>query len=142
MLNINAYLHFIGNTEQAMQFYKSVFGGEFTIYSRFRELPGAENMSEEDQQKIIHISLVTKNGVTIMATDSLKSMDQTLDFGNNIHLCIQAESEAEVDELFEKLSFNGHVEMPTNKTFWGAYFGMCRDKFGVQWMITYTAIKN
>ena len=142
MLNINAYLHFMGKTEEAMNFYKSILGGEFTIFGRFRDVPGAENMNPEDQKKIMHISLTTKNGTVIMATDSLESMGQQVNFGNNVHLCIQAESETEVDKLFTALSTGGKVEMPVNKTFWGAYFGMCQDKYGVQWMINYTYNQN
>jgi PhnB protein len=142
MLNINAYLHFMGKTEEAMNFYKSILGGEFTIFGRFRDVPGAENMNPEDQKKIMHISLTTKNGTVIMATDSLESMGQQVSFGNNVHLCIQAESETEVDKLFAALSTGGKVEMPVNKTFWGAYFGMCQDKYGVQWMINYTYNQN
>lgn len=142
MLNINAYLHFMGKTEEAMNFYKSILGGEFTIFGRFRDVPGAENMNPEDQKKIMHISLTTKNGTVIMATDSLESMGQQVNFGNNVHLCIQAESETEVDKLFAALSTGGKVEMPVNKTFWGAYFGMCQDKYGVQWMINYTYNQN
>ena len=90
----------------------------------------------------MHISLTTKNGTAIMATDSLESMGQQVNFGNNVHLCIQAESETEVDKLFAALSAGGKVEMPVNKTFWGAYFGMCQDKYGVQWMINYTYNQN
>ena len=142
MLNINAYLHFMGKTEEAMNFYKSILGGEFTIFGRFRDVPGAENMNPDDQKKIMHISLTTKNGTVIMATDSLESMGQQVNFGNNVHLCIQAESETEVDKLFGALSTGGKVEMPVNKTFWGAYFGMCQDKYGVQWMINYTYNQN
>lgn len=142
MLNINAYLHFMGRTEEAMNFYKSILGGEFTIFGRFGDIPGGENMNPEDQKKIMHISLTTKNGTVIMATDSLESMGQQVSFGNNVHLCIQAESETEVDKLFAALSVGGKVEMPVNKTFWGAYFGMCQDKYGVQWMINYTYNQN
>jgi len=142
MLNINAYLHFMGKTEEAMNFYRSILGGEFTVFGRFRDVPGAENMNPEDQKKIMHISLTTKNGTVIMATDSLESMGQQVSFGNNVHLCIQAESETEVDKLFIALSAGGKVEMPVNKTFWGAYFGMCQDKYGVQWMINYTYNPN
>ena len=132
----------MGKTEEAMNFYKSILGGEFTIFGRFRDVPGSENMNPEDQKKIMHISLTTKNGTVIMATDSLESMGQQVNFGNNVHLCIQAESETEVDKLFAALSAGGKVEMPVNKTFWGAYFGMCQDKYGVQWMINYTYTQN
>lgn len=138
MIKMDPYLNFMGNTGEAMNFYKSVFGGEFTIYEKFKSVPGGEKMSAEDQEKFMHISLVMPNGVTIMATDALESMGQQLNFGNNYHICIQAESEAEADKLFNSLSEGGTIEMPLNKTFWGAYFGMCKDRFGVLWMINYT----
>lgn len=138
MIKMDPYLNFMGNTGETMNFYKSVFGGEFTIYEKFKSVPGGEKMSAEDQEKFMHISLVMPNGVTIMATDALESMGQQLNFGNNYHICIQAESEAEADKLFNSLSDGGTIEMPLNKTFWGAYFGMCKDRFGVLWMINYT----
>ncbi len=137
MLNITPYLNFMGNTEQAMNYYKSILGGEFTIFSRFKEVPGGEKMSAEDQEKIIHISLTLGNGMTIMATDSLESMGQSLVAGNNYHLCIHASTEAEADKLYAELSRDGKIEMPMNKTFWGTYFGMCQDKFGIYWMISF-----
>ena len=137
MLDFNPYLHFMGNTEQAMKFYKGVFGGEFIIFARFRDVPGSEKMPEENLDKIIHISLHIGNGHTLMATDSLESMGQKLTAGNNLHICVQAESEQEAERLFNELSEDGEVEMPMNKTFFAAYFGMCRDKFGIQWMINY-----
>jgi len=137
MINTTPYLHFMGNTEEAMTYYKSVLGGEFTIFQRFKDVPGGEKMSKEDQEKFIHISLMVGQGHIIMATDMLESMGHTLIAGNNYHICIHTESEAETDRIFEALSSGGKVEMPLNKTFWGAYFGMCRDRFGVQWMINY-----
>jgi PhnB protein len=142
MQTINAYLNFMGNTEDAMNFYKSVFGGEFTIFQRFKDVPGSEKMPADDQKKIMHISLTTKNGTTIMATDTLESMGKKLVFGNNFHLCIQAESETEADKLFAMLSAGAKVEMPLNKTFWGAYFGMLQDKFGIYWMINFSYPQN
>jgi PhnB protein len=99
-------------------------------------------MSPEDQEKFMHISLTTSNGHTLMATDALESMGQKLIFGNNFHICIQAESEAEADKFFNGLSEEGKIEMPMNKTFWGAYFGMCEDKFGVRWMINYSNVSQ
>lgn len=138
MLGINSYLNFMGNTEEAMKFYKSVLGGEFTIFSRFKEVPGGEKMSLEDQEKLLHVSLTINKHTTIMATDMLESMGQKLETGNNCHMCIQAESETQADKFFEGLSKGGKVTMPMNKTFWGAYFGMCIDKFGISWMINYT----
>jgi PhnB protein len=138
MLSMNPYLHFMGNTEEAMNFYKAVLGGEFTIFQRFKDLPGAEKMSAEEQEKIIHISLLIGPGNTIMATDTLESMEQKLVEGNNFHICLDTKSEAEVDRIFNAFAAGGKIEMPVNKTFWGAYFGMLRDKYGIQWMINYS----
>ena len=132
----------MGNTEEAMNFYKSVFGGKFTIFQRFKDLPGSERMTKADQEKLIHVSLDMGNGNTLMATDSLESLEQTVVFGNNFHICIHAESEKETEKLFNNLAQGGTVEMPLNKTMWGAYFGMLRDKFSVQWMVNYTYEKN
>ena len=137
MLNVNPYLHFMGNTEEAMNFYKSVFGGEFSIFQRYKDMAGGEKMSEEDQEKMIHVSLPFGKGNVLMASDNLESMGHQITAGDNFHICLHTESEKETDKLFKALSEKGKIEMPLNKTFWGAYFGMCRDKFGIQWMISY-----
>src|SRR5688572_21324585 len=98
MLNTNPYLHFMGNAEEAMGFYKSVFGGQFSVSQRYKEIPGGEKMPVADQEKMIHISLtIPGGGVTIMASDSIQPMGDNITFGNNYHICLQAESEAEVD---------------------------------------------
>ena len=141
MITTNPYLHFMGQSEAAMKYYKSVLGGEFLVFQRYGDVPGGEKMPEEDQGKMMHISLVVNNNITIMASDSVKPMGNTIHQGNNFHICIQAENEAEVDKLFEGLSNGGQVEMPPNKTFWGAYFAMCQDKFGVRWMFNYSETK-
>jgi PhnB protein len=137
MLGISSYLHFMGNSEEAMNFYKSVFGGEFASFMRYKDVAGGEKMTAHDQEKIMHISLPIAKGQMIMATDTLKSMDRNPVSGTNYHILIQAESETEVDQLFTALSTGGKVEVPLNKTFWGAYFGMCEDRFGIQWMVNY-----
>jgi PhnB protein len=105
-------------------------------------MPGGEKMSLEDQMKFINITLTIGNGHTIMATDALESMGQKLTEGDNFHICIQAESEAETERIFNELSDEGKIGMPLNKTFWGAYFGMCQDKFGILWMINYSYPKT
>jgi len=138
MISTNPYFNFQGNTEEAMNFYKSVFGGEFTIFQRFGDMPGCEKMPADEQGKIMHISLMTPKGQIFMATDALESMEQKVVFGNNCHVIIHTENESETDKLFGGLSLGGKVDMPVNKTFWGAYCGMCRDRFGVQWMVNYT----
>lgn len=137
MANFNPYLNFNGNTEEAFNFYKSVFGGEFTMLMRFRDVPGNENLPAEVQDKIMHIALPVGNGNMLMATDSLESMGQKLIVGNNHYFMLGAGSKEEADDLFAKLSVNGKIEMPLQDTFWGAYYGAFTDQFGIQWMIDY-----
>jgi PhnB protein len=140
MISIHPYLNFQGNTEEAMNFYKSVFGGSFKAFQRFNDSPGHEKMPKHEQTMIMHASLPLGNGI-LMATDALESMGHEVRPGNNIYLSIITESEDEADRLFEGLSKGGKIEMPIGKTFWGAYFGICMDKFQVQWMITYEETK-
>lgn len=135
MKSFDPYLHFAGNAETAMNFYKSVFGGTFTSLQRYKDMEGHKKMNTEDLAKLIHIALQIPNGITLMATDVLTSMEIPFIEGNNFHICIQAENNEEVNTLFNKLAEKGKIEMPLNQTFWGAYFGMCRDQFGIQWMI-------
>jgi len=142
MLDLNPYLHFPGNAAEAMNFYRKIFGGEFLTFTHYKDLPGGEKMPEDDQQKCIHISLSIGKGHTLMATDIITTMGHDLHQGNNYHICIMAESEEEIETLFSTLSEGGKIDMPLNKTFWGAYFGMFRDKFGVQWMINYIFPKS
>jgi PhnB protein len=138
MISINPYLNFAGNTEEAFNFYKSVFGGDFLSLQRFKDTPEAKKIPEEEKDKIMHVALpIDKNNI-IMATDALESMGQKVIYGNNFYLSIEAESKAEAEIIFNKLSKEGKIEMPLQDTFWGAYFGMFADKFGVQWMINYT----
>ncbi|MES2681411.1 MAG: VOC family protein [Bacteroidota bacterium] len=137
MISINPYLNFMGNTEEAMKFYKTVFGGEFNGFQRFNDSPGHEKMPKQDQSKIMHASLPMGKTNFLMATDVLESMGVNLVSGNNFYIHVATESEAETDQFFNALSEGGKVEMPVNKTFWGAYCGMCTDKFGIQWMLTF-----
>ncbi len=137
MATLNPYLNFNGNTEEAFNFYKSVFGGEFAMVQRFKDTPAASNTPIKDLNKIMHIALPIGKGNILMATDALESMGQKLMPGNNFHLSFSADSEAETEKLFKGLSSGGNVMVPLSKQFWGAYFGMCTDKFGVQWMVSY-----
>ena len=136
-MTINPYLNFPGNTEEAFNFYKSVLGGEFPFLQRFKDTPEADKISPEDANKIMHVSLPVGNGNMIMATDALESMGQKLTQGNNFYLCISADSKEEADKLFNGLSQGGQLTMPMTDMFWGAYFGMFTDKFGIQWMVSY-----
>jgi PhnB protein len=137
MATLNPYLNFNGNTEEAFNFYKSVFGGEFITLQRFRDTPEADRIPANDQDKIMHVALPIGQGNILMATDALESMGQKLVAGNNISLSIDAGSEAEADKLFNALAAGGQVNMPLEKAFWGAYFGMLTDRFGIQWMVNY-----
>jgi PhnB protein len=137
MTSINPYLNFMGSTESAFNFYKAALGGEFVIFQRFKDVPGGEKMKPEDQEKIMHVSLAFGKGCLLMGTDTLESMGQTVTQGNNYYISVSPESKEEADELFTKLSAGGQVTMPLDNAFWGAYFGMLIDKFGVQWMINF-----
>jgi PhnB protein len=137
MAIVNPYLNFNGNTEEAFNFYRSVFGGEFSGLMRFKDAPVGDKMSPEDQQKIMHIALPVGNGVVLMATDFVESMGQVIKPGNNFSMCISATSDEEAQRLFNGLSAGGNIETPYKKEFWGAYFGMFTDKFGMRWMINY-----
>jgi PhnB protein len=137
MAVVNPYLNFNGTTEEAFTFYKSVFGGEFLTIQRFKDTPEKDKLSPEDQEKIMHIALPIGNDTILMATDALESMGHKLNAGNNFYMSISAESESEADKLFNGLAAGGTVTMPLMKTFWGAYFGILIDKFGIQWMMNY-----
>jgi len=137
MAKFNPYLNFNGNTEEAFNFYKSVFGGEFAMIMRFRDVPGNEDMPAEVLDKIMHIALPIGNGNMLMATDSLESLGQKLVVGNNHYFMLGVDSKEEADSLFAKLSVNGKIEMPLQDTFWGDYYGAFTDQFGIQWMIDY-----
>jgi PhnB protein len=99
MITVNPYLNFNGNTEEAFKFYRNVFGGEFITLQRFKDTPEAEKLSEQDKEKIMHIALPLGKGNILMGTDSLESMNQKLQQGNNFYICISAETEAEADEI-------------------------------------------
>jgi PhnB protein len=132
----NIYLNFPGNTEEAFDFYKSVFGGESAMVMRFKETGEASKLPEADLDKIMHIALPIGSSV-LMGTDSLESMGQSLTKGDNFSISIHSDTRADADKFFGGISSGGKVTMPMADTFWGSYFGMCTDKFGIQWMISY-----
>jgi len=138
MATLNAYLNFPGNTEEAFTFYRSVFGGEFTTLQRFKDTPQAGNVPDAEKDMIMHVALPVGNGNTLMPTDALESMGQKLTVGNNLSLMIEAESKDEANRIFKQLSTGANVQMPLEDAFWGTYYGMLTDKFGIQWMVNYT----
>lgn len=138
MLSMNPYLTFAGNTEEAFLFYQSIFGGEFVGgISRFKDFEDGKNLTPEDQSKVMHVRLDIGKGIVLMGTDVLQSQGQNLTIGTNVTLSISTETQSEADDIFSKLSVGGKIELPLQDTFWGAYFGMFTDKFGIQWMINY-----
>lgn len=137
MTAVNPYLNFNGNTEEAFNFYKSVFGGEFQVVMRFKDNPQCGGITEADKERIMHIALPIGNSTILMATDSLESLGQKLTVGNNFYICLSPETKEEADRLFNGLSAGGKIEMPIQDMFWGAYWGSFTDKFGVQWMVNY-----
>lgn len=144
MARVSTYLNFATNTEAAFNFYKSVFGGEFSAggIARFGDMPPADGMpalSEADKNLIMHIELPIVGGHVIMGTDAPESMGFTVNFGNNVHINLEPDSKEETKKLFTALSAGGKVTMELQDMFWGAYFGSCTDKFGVQWMFNCTA---
>ncbi|GAB2526372.1 VOC family protein [Rufibacter soli] len=137
MASIHPYLNFNGNTEEAFTFYKSVFGGEFLGVQRFKDTDQGASLPPQDQEKIMHIALPIGTDTILMATDVLESMGQSLTVGDNISLSIDTDSVEEATRLFDGLSAGGHVTMPLQKAFWGAYFGMFTDRFGIRWMVNH-----
>jgi PhnB protein len=136
MKAINPYLNFSGNCEEAFNFYRSVFGGEFSAQMRFKEVPAEAQMDASEGEKIMHIALPIGQGSVLMGSDSPAAMGPTTT-GNNSSISISTESEAEATRVFNGLSAGGQVTMPLEKAFWGSYFGMLTDKFGIQWMVSY-----
>lgn len=140
MAKINPHLLFKGNTEEAFGFYKSVFGGEFSVLLRMKDLPGDPNIpvSESEANKIINIGLPIGKSDILMASDVAEQfMEQELITGNRYTISISAESKEEADRLFNGLSEGGKIEMPIAESPWGSYFGMFADKYGIQWMIDF-----
>jgi PhnB protein len=143
MTKLNIYLNFAGNTEEAFNFYKSVFGGEFTSLVRFKDLPmEGVKIPKNDENKIMHISLPIGKDDLLMASDSLESLGLKLVQGNNVYISIHPDSKAEADRVFKALSVDGVIEMPIADQPWGDYYGHFKDKFGVMWMVNYSYPKN
>ena len=137
---LNTYLTFDGNCREAFEFYRSVFGGEFASFQTFGQGPPDMPVSDEEKDRVMHVALPMGSSV-LMGSDS-SSFGPPLTVGNNFSLSIEAESREQCDELFAKLSDGGSVVMPLQDMFWGAYFGQCTDRFGVNWMVDYTLPKE
>lgn len=144
MARTSTYLNFPRQTEEAFNFYKSVFGGDFSSggIARFSDIPpmeGAPALAEADKNLVMHIELEITGGHILMGTDAPESMGFTVNFGNNVHINLEPDTRAETKRLFEALSQGGKVTMELQDMFWGAYYGSCTDKYGVQWMVNCAA---
>ncbi len=138
MAQINPYLHFNGNAEEAFTFYKSVFGGEFAMVARFKDMAMAEQpISKNEAEKIMHIALPIGKSSVLMGSDTPEFMGKHNENENRSKISISAESKEEADKLFSGLSAGGQIEMPIADSPWGSYFGMFRDKFGFEWMVDF-----
>ena len=137
MATINPHINFNGNAEEAFSFYKSVFGGEFTRIVRFKDLASAEFLvAEHEAHKIMHIALPIGKSV-LMANDVPEILGKTNEHEHRSKIVINAESKAEADHLFNGLSVGGQIEMPISDSPWGSYFGMFRDRYGIEWMVDF-----
>lgn len=139
MARTSTYLNFPRSTEEAFNFYKSIFGGEFTRggVARFGDIPamdGAPPIADADKNLVMHVELAITGGHMLMGTDAPESMGFSVNFGNNMHINLEPDTKAETRKLFAALSAGGKVTMELQDMFWGAYFGSCIDKYGVQWM--------
>jgi len=137
MAQINPHINFNGNAEEAFTFYKSVFGGEFAMIMRLKDLSGPEfTVAENDANKIMHIALPIGKNV-LMGNDIPEAMGRVNENENRSKISISAESKEEADKLFNGLSAGGEIEMPIADSPWGSYFGMFRDKYGIEWMVDF-----
>ena len=133
---LNPYLSFKDNARQAMEFYKTVFGGKLVMQT-FKEYHASQDPSEDN--KIMHAMLEAENGITFMAADTPNSMEYSAE--SNISMSLSGDNQAELKSYFDKLSAGGAITMPLEKAPWGDTFGMCADKFGINWMVNITAPK-
>lgn len=139
MTKINPYLNFKGEAEEAFNFYKSAFGGEFSTVMRYGELPGFEegNLDEEDRSKIVNIALPISDGHVLMGNDVVgEYVDKTIS-EINVSISVSPDSKEETEKIFNSLSEGGDIEMPLGDIFEGTYFGILKDKFGVRWLVNY-----
>lgn len=138
MASINPYIHFNGNAEEAFTLYKSAFGGDFERIVRYKDMDfeGAPT-SDKEAEKIMHIALPIGKTSVLMGSDTPEHMGKHNEMETRSKISVNAESKEEADKIFNGLSNGGQVEMPMQESPWGAYFGMFRDKFGIEWMISF-----
>lgn len=141
MASVSIYLNFMGNTKEAFEFYKSVFGTEYSSPIMYLgdtpPMPDTPQLSEEDKGKVMHVALPILGGTQIMGTDMLESMGHSLKIGNNTTINLEPDSREETERLYNLLSEGATNRSPLQDQFWGAYWGVCLDRFGIRWMFNY-----
>lgn len=138
MRTINPYLIFNGNAEEAFTFYQIVFGGELQIIY-FKDMPGTKDMAEEDRKKVAHVALpIEGSNQMLMASDATTGREAEKVSNGNYYISFEAKSVDEAEKIYQFLSKDGHEIMPLNKTEWAEKFGMLSDKFGIQWMVSFS----
>lgn len=141
-MKVHPYLNFAGNAEEAFTLYKKVFGGELLANMKMKDVPQGDQLSKEEQNYTMHICLPIGEDTLLMASDCVESAGHKLTLGNQSYVMLSPDSRAEADRLFKGLSEGGKIEMPMEDMFWGDYFGSFRDRFGIQWMISFQNAKN
>lgn len=144
-MTTNPYLTFDGNCGQAFDFYKSVFGGDFTFKGRMGDMPASEDyppVPEDQADRVMHVSLPISKECILMGSDTVDGMSPPLTVGNNFSISVSPDSKEEANRIFGSLASGGEVVMSMGDVFWGDYFGMCVDQFGIQWMVGYNENKS
>lgn len=137
MARVSIYLNFMGQTEEAFNFYKSVFGTEYSyVFQYMKDVPGS-NVPEDEMNMVMHVELPILDGTLLMGTDMLKSLGHELKPGNNVTINLEPDTLEETQRLYAQLSEGGKENSPLEKMFWGAYWGSCQDKFGIRWMFNW-----
>ena len=143
MPTLNPHINFNGNAEEAFNFYKSVFGGELTKIVRFRDLASAEfPVAKSEENKIMNIALSIGGGSTLFGNDVPEFMGRVSENENRSKIRVGAESKADADRIFGGLSNGGNIEVPMSDSPWGSYFGMFRDKYGIEWIVEFNETDN
>ena len=140
-MSLNTYLFFEENCREAFEHYRSVFGGEFLMLQTYADAPPDTDVPESEKDRIMHVSLPVGSSV-LMGGDSCSAFGPPPAAGENFAISVEAESRERSDELFARLSEEGAVKMPMQDMFWGAYFGSCTDKFGINWQLNYEMPKE
>lgn len=136
MTTVNPYLYFDGNCEEAFTFYKSVFKSEFKYIGRYKDVPGADRrLFSDHEDKIMHVSLPISKETILMGSDNAELFQQNVSL-TNFSLSVNTDQKEEADRLFQGLAVGGKIKLPMNNTFWGSYYGIVTDKFGINWKIS------